>query len=399
MKIYLVGGAVRDKLLGIRIIDRDWVVVGSTYKEMIDFGFIPVGNSFPVFIHPITKEEYALARKEKKKGKGYKGFTCYFSKYITLKEDLYRRDITINAIALDSSGKYYDPFGGINDLNNRIIRHVSKFFMDDPLRVLRVAKFYSRFYKFNFHISDKTLVFMKNISNSNELLYLSPERIWLETKEIIKNYNLFFYFYILNKCNALKKIYPELFQLYFNKKFLNYFILLSNYLLINKFNIKINFICLCFFFNDTILSSNFFIYNKYIINSVFFFCKRLCIPKKFFNFYKIIYKCLKKIFFYKKKNITNLFLYILYTLNVWRNNSNIYFFLNIINILNIFPLVFNKNIFFLIKKYILDIFYITKNIKNKYLINLGFSGIEISKKLFYFRYKKIYFFLKKINLY
>ncbi len=394
MKFYLVGGAVRNKLLGLKVRDKDWVVIGSTYKEMINLGFIPIGNNFPVFIHPITKDEYALARKEKKKGIGYKGFSCNFSKNITLEEDLYRRDITINAIALDNLGKYYDPFGGINDINNRIIRHISIFFIDDPLRVLRIAKFYSQFYNFKFYIFYKTLKLMNKISNSGELLYLTSERIWLETEKVIKNCNLFLYFKILYKCNALNIIYPELNILFNNNKLLYYFYLLSNNLIFYKFSIEVKFICLCFFFNKTILSKKYFLYKNFIIDIIYTFCKRLSIPKKFFNLFKIIYNCFIKIYFFNKNNITDLFINILYTLDVWRKPNNIYIFINIIKNIKLLP-IYNKKIFLILYKYILDILYITKNIKCKYLINLGYSGINISKKLFNLRYKKIYFFINK----
>jgi len=141
MKIYLVGGAVRDKILGIPVSDKDYLVVGSSPKEMVKLGFKPIGKDFPVFLHPKTKEEYALARTERKVGKGYHGFKFYTSPDVTLEEDLRRRDITINAIAEDEDGNIYDPFNGVNDIKNKIIRHVSDAFIEDPLRVLRVARF------------------------------------------------------------------------------------------------------------------------------------------------------------------------------------------------------------------------------------------------------------------
>ena len=177
---YLVGGAVRDDLLGITVTDRDFVVVGSSVEQMIAQGFIPVGRDFPVFLHPRTKEEYALARTERKAGRGHQGFTFHAEPSVTLEEDLERRDLTINAIAKSTEGELIDPFNGISDLNKKVLRHVSEAFVEDPLRVLRVCRFAS---KLEFDIDPKTLDLMVNIVNSGELSHLSPERIW---SEIIK---------------------------------------------------------------------------------------------------------------------------------------------------------------------------------------------------------------------
>jgi tRNA nucleotidyltransferase (CCA-adding enzyme) len=180
MEIYLVGGAVRDKLLGKPGKDSDWVVVGSTPQEMEEQNFKPVGKDFPVFLHPETKEEYALARTERKSGKGYKGFTFHTSADITLEEDLARRDLTINAIAEDHSGKLIDPFNGKQDIEDKILRHVSPAFVEDPLRVLRVARFAARF---GFRIAPETMSLMKEISESGELDALVPERVWNELEQ------------------------------------------------------------------------------------------------------------------------------------------------------------------------------------------------------------------------
>lgn len=174
---YLVGGAVRDELLGIPATDRDFVVVGATVEEMIKQGFIPVGRDFPVFLHPHTKEEYALARTERKAGQGHQGFTFHATPSVTLNEDLGRRDLTINAIAKSIDGELIDPFNGISDLNEKVLRHVSDAFVEDPLRVLRVCRFTS---KLDFDIHPETLDLMIDIVNSGELGHLSPERIWNE---------------------------------------------------------------------------------------------------------------------------------------------------------------------------------------------------------------------------
>lgn len=206
MKIYKVGGAIRDKLLGLSPKDNDYVVVGATIEEMLAMGYIPIGRDFPVFLHPITKEEYALARTEKKSGIGYKNFKFYTNKNVTLFEDLKRRDITINAIAEDNEGNLYDPFGGIKDLEHKIIHHISKAFNEDPLRVIRVARFSA---KYDFNIAHDTLALMKQISRTpNELESISTERIYIELNKIIANDYLTF-FNILNECNALDKIFSE----------------------------------------------------------------------------------------------------------------------------------------------------------------------------------------------
>jgi len=177
-RIYQVGGSVRDELLGLPVHDRDWVVVGATPEEMQQEGFIPVGKDFPVFLHPVSKEEYALARTERKSGKGYKGFTVYANPEVKLEEDLARRDLTINAMAKDDKGQLIDPYGGLDDLQKGILRHVSDAFVEDPLRVLRVARFKARFPHFS--IAKETLCLMKEITQSGELYDLVPERIWQE---------------------------------------------------------------------------------------------------------------------------------------------------------------------------------------------------------------------------
>ena len=177
MKAYIVGGAVRDELLGLPVKDRDWVVVGSTPEEMVAKGFKPVGKDFPVFLHPQTKEEYALARTERKSGRGYKGFTVHAAPDVTLEDDLRRRDLTINAIAKDDNGKLIDPFGGQEDLRQGVLRHVSDAFAEDPVRILRVARFAARF---NFLVHKTTAALMRKMVASGETDHLVPERVWQE---------------------------------------------------------------------------------------------------------------------------------------------------------------------------------------------------------------------------
>ena len=209
MQEYLVGGAVRDQLLKIEGADRDHVVVGSTPQEMLSLGFTQVGNDFPVFIHPKTGEEYALARTEKKQGHGYTGFICSFGKDVTLEEDLLRRDLTINAMAMDKSGQIIDPYGGLIDLNNRVLRHISPSFKEDPLRVLRVARFAAKLHYLGFYVADETLLLMQEMTQSGELSSLTPERVWIETQKALNTSDPHIFFIILKKVGALKVIFPE----------------------------------------------------------------------------------------------------------------------------------------------------------------------------------------------
>lgn len=210
MQIYLVGGAVRDSLLHLPIKDKDWVVVGSTPTELIGMGYSQVGADFPVFLHPKTKEEYALARTERKSGSGYQGFNCDFNPDITLEEDLLRRDLTINAMAQDASGTIYDPYNGQQDINNKTLRHVSSAFLEDPLRVLRVARFAARFSHLGFTIAEETIELMHDIANSGELALLTPERVWQETERALSESQPWVFFQSLRQCDALKIIFPEL---------------------------------------------------------------------------------------------------------------------------------------------------------------------------------------------
>lgn len=209
MEKYLVGGAVRDSLLQIPIKERDWVVVGATTQEMLNAGYQQVGKDFPVFLHPENHEEYALARIEQKSNHGgYTGFTCYASPGITLEEDLRRRDLTINAIALDEQGNFIDPYQGQLDMQRRLLRHVSDRFIEDPLRVLRVARFAAFFVNFNFRIAPETLILMQQMTD--ELPLLSPERVWKETAKALATSNPQVYFQVLHDCGALRAIFPEI---------------------------------------------------------------------------------------------------------------------------------------------------------------------------------------------
>jgi tRNA nucleotidyltransferase/poly(A) polymerase len=207
LKIYLVGGYVRDKLLGIEGSDRDYVVVGSSQREMFKQKFVKVGKGFPVYLHPETREEYTLARKDKKIGKGYKGF--YFeTRGVSLRDDLLRRDFTINAMALSKTGDLIDPFGGEKDLKNKVFRHVSTAFTEDPLRVLRLARFKSRFEDFT--IAPETVELIHKIHESGELQSLTPERIFLEISKSIKQGKIYVFFQTLKDLGVLHSIFPEI---------------------------------------------------------------------------------------------------------------------------------------------------------------------------------------------
>jgi tRNA nucleotidyltransferase (CCA-adding enzyme) len=209
METYLVGGAVRDKLLGIAVRDRDWVVVGATEQAMLDQGYLRIGKDFPVFLHPQTQEEYALARMESKEGHGYKGFRVEFSPSVTLEEDLLRRDLTINAIAEASDGSLIDPYNGQQDIQQRVLRHVSSAFSEDPLRVLRVARFAARYAHLGFSIAAETLQLMADIVKQGELRHLVSERIWQEFESALKEASPSVFVSTLRECGALKVILPE----------------------------------------------------------------------------------------------------------------------------------------------------------------------------------------------
>jgi len=209
MQVYKVGGAVRDRLLGLPVTDIDRVVVGATTEEMLAKGFRPVGADFPVFLHPKTGEEYALARTERKSGRGYGGFTFYASPEVTLEEDLIRRDLTINAMAEDDQLNLTDPYHGQRDLEARILRHVSPAFAEDPLRVLRVARFAARYAGLGFTVADETMDLMRQLSQSGELQALTAERSWKEISRALMEDHPQVFIQVLRDCGALKELIPE----------------------------------------------------------------------------------------------------------------------------------------------------------------------------------------------
>ncbi|MBL6750388.1 MAG: multifunctional CCA addition/repair protein [Nevskia sp.] len=216
MKRYLVGGAVRDALLGLPVVERDWVVVGATPEQMLAAGYRPVGKDFPVFLHPHTREEHALARTERKTGSGYRGFAVHTGEDVTLEQDLYRRDLTINAIAQDEQGQLIDPHGGLRDLAARVLRHVSPAFAEDPVRILRVARFAARLAPLGFGVAAETLQLMRRMVEAGEADHLVPERVWKETERALlgaadsgPDYRPGVYFETLQECGALARVMPE----------------------------------------------------------------------------------------------------------------------------------------------------------------------------------------------
>lgn len=210
MQIYLVGGAVRDQLLGLPIKERDWVVVGSTPEEMLKQGFQQVGKDFPVFLHPDTKEEYALARRERKTAQGYYGFTCEVDSTVSLEDDLRRRDLTVNAMAMDPQGRLIDPYHGQQDLQERRLRHVSDAFIEDPVRVLRLARFKARFHHLGFQIAPETRALVYQMVTSTELTQLVPERVWQELECSLDELHPEQFIWTLRETGALREIFPEL---------------------------------------------------------------------------------------------------------------------------------------------------------------------------------------------
>ena len=210
LNIYLVGGAVRDQLLKREVIERDYLVVGSTVDEMLSLGFTQVGKDFPVFLHPQTKAEYALARTEKKAGQGYTGFICYAAPDVTIEEDLLRRDLTVNAMALADNGDLIDPYNGQQDLNNKVLRHVSSAFVEDPLRVLRVARFAARYHSYGFTVAQETMALMQDIAASGELQALSAERVFKELQRSLEEDHPDIFIQVLKDCGALAILLPEI---------------------------------------------------------------------------------------------------------------------------------------------------------------------------------------------
>lgn len=320
MKVYLVGGAVRNQLLDLPVSDYDWVVVGAEPCDLLKLGFKKVGKDFPVFLHPKTKEEYALARIEKKIKNGHNGFFCYFNSSITIEEDLYRRDLTINAIAISSNGVVIDPFNGCHDIKNRILRHVSYAFTEDPLRILRIARFFSQFSNKGFIIAHETEILIKKMVKNQELKTISSERIWKETKKALCSFSPDIYFNILYQFGALFILIPEMFfesffiNDFFKKEFKKYpFLILKETVKLTK-DISVRFSAFCCDIANNLNNINkklFFIKNKFnselVVNKI---CDRLSVPNKLKELAVLsilFYQEIQKISHLEPKSIVNLF--------------------------------------------------------------------------------------------
>jgi len=324
MKIYLVGGAIRDRLLGIDVKDKDWVVVGTTVDAMKKKGFISVGKHFPVFIHPNTGEEYALARTEKKQGHGYTEFDFHAEPTVSLQTDLKRRDLTINAIAEAENGELIDPFGGIDDIKNKILRHVSTAFREDPLRLLRVARFAARFKNLGFTIHDNTKQLMKDIVESGEVHYLVSERIWQETETALKEPSPITYFKVLSETGALNILMPDMSSDIVCYGTTSYRSLVMATSKTN--NTVIRFVCAILSWNDNSkLSHN-------TLDKVDKLCTSLKVPNKYSQLAKLTATffdtwCLLN------KNTTEATLYFLESVDAFRRKERFFQLLNIYDIL------------------------------------------------------------------
>lgn len=409
MKVYLVGGAVRDSLLNLPIKDRDWVVVGGTKEILLKKKFQQVGKDFPVFLHPETHEEYALARKERKSGRGYTGFHTEFDSDVTLEEDLIRRDLTINAIAKDEYGNYIDPFQGKKDLELRLLRHISDSFMEDPLRVLRTARFAASLVHLGFHIDNKTMILMSKMVKKNELLYLTKNRIWNETEKAFKTSNPHVYFQVLHACQALYSIFPEIFFLYernrfssplfknlYNSCFLS--MGLSKIRILTK-DISIQFSYLCQFLpQKTEFSSTKKNYDEYAAALVKRLCNRFNVPLNIRELAVLnagFYVFLNSIHHQSSKNIIDMFSKI----DAWRKPDRIYK-LSFLSDFNLFHHNQNKTFNFKLKTgFLKKCFFIIKDISVKKILNRGFKGYNIRNELNKLRVKKLELWRMKKNIF
>ncbi|HXK00474.1 MAG TPA: tRNA CCA-pyrophosphorylase, partial [Buchnera sp. (in: enterobacteria)] len=388
----LVGGAVRDKLLNLSIKDKDWVVVGGKPEILLRKGYKQVGKGFPVFIDPKTHEEYALARIEKKLGVGYHGFKINYSSRITLEEDLIRRDLTINAIAQDKYGNYIDPCNGKKDLKLGILRHISGSFKEDPLRVLRVARFAATFTYLGFRIAKKTMLFMSEIVNNKELSYLNNERVWKETEKALITPHPHVYFQVLRDCHALSVLFPEIDRLYSiispicidnhmmnMSKFL--FVALAKVSTMSK-EIDVRFSCLCQFlsvsFSFLYYEKKYEFYNDLSVSLIKKLCKRLHVPSYiqdlaifisgFNNFlYSIIFQTTESIVLFFDR------------IDAWRKPERIKKLAILINIyadyLSSVSQILSPG------EYLKKIFSIAQSVSIKSIVQSGYTGIEIKIEL------------------
>lgn len=392
MKKYLVGGAVRDFLLKLPIKEKDWVVTGSSPQEMLDIGYEQVGKDFPVFLHPKNHEEYALARTESKSGPGYTGFICHTEPSVTIEEDLYRRDLTINAMAYDMHGNLLDPYNGQRDIKLRLLRHVSDAFHEDPLRVLRVARFAARFKNIGFTIAPETLKLMTHMTH--ELHTISIERIWMETKKALATDNPQIYFQVLHQCGSLKILFPELDILFsvsnfkkqnpINSTLGDYTMQKLHHIACLNSNLLTRFSVLCSdlgeIINLPIQLTNHFnldVSNSSIINN---FCNRLKIPHNFHKLATItsIYNnYLYDMTILSPKKIITIF----DAFNCWRQPKNIDQIVSI-NQANLLTNLNNLDYLNTQEKFLRTAFKVTMQVKVNDIIQDGFTGSNISTELY-----------------
>jgi len=397
MKKYIVGGAIRDLLLNIPMQERDWLVVGATPNEMINAGYKKVGKDFPVFLHPNNREEYALARTERKSGNGYTGFTCYTSPDITLEEDLHRRDLTINAIACDQNGNFIDPYKGQEDIKKRLLRHVSEAFIEDPLRVLRVARFAAKFFHLKFRIVPETMYLMKNMIN--ELKFISPERIWKETERALITNNPQIYFKVLRECGALKIIFPEIDSLFYIQTTINKLhskidsglhtlITLTTAARLSD-DIAVRFSTLCHDLGkDKKLSPIYYAHGTLGLKLVEKLCKRIKVPNYICDIAKIVTKY-HYLIHNAEKLSPNKLIKLFNVIDVWRKPERLEQV--IIASQSDANACINFDYSYFQGNFIREAYRIISLINNKKIIEDGFTGISISKEL----YNRRKFLLKK----
>ncbi len=327
MKIYLVGGSVRDFLLSRKSDEKDWVVIDSSIEEMLSLGYIQVGKNFPVFLHPKTKEEYSLARIDKKTSIGHKGFTFDTSKHITIEEDLQRRDLTINAMAMDENGNIIDPTNGKKDLENRILRHINNAYKEDPLRLFRTARFYTQLSDKSFYICDQTYQEMRNIVNTNtyipsldkyisEVESLPKERIWKESQKALSTQNSYLYFEALYKCSALSKMLNK-YSSVFNSDFKP--ILLKSESIKNSSNRSLNISAMILDLAQWSLGNMLFNTDEHVAKKCFIYIENIFgIPKVYIEKFNFIYEWIKnldKINTFSPKDLIDF----LVSISLWRN--------------------------------------------------------------------------------
>ncbi|CAD83587.1 tRNA nucleotidyltransferase [Candidatus Blochmanniella floridana] len=392
MKKYLVGGAVRDSLLNLPITEKDWVITGSSAQEMLSIGYEQVGKDFPVFLHPKSHEEYALARTERKLGSGYTGFICHTEPSITIEEDLYRRDLTINAMAYDMNGNLLDPYNGQKDIQLRLLRHVSNAFYEDPLRVLRVARFAAKLKNIGFTIAIETFEIMTHMIH--ELKSLSPERVWMETKKALITDNPQVYFQVLKKCGALKILFPELDILFTIPQCTTHHSNLMN--LGNQTMTRLsNISCLS---NDlairyAILCCNLgsemnprkqplkqLTQKKPQISIINNLCNRLKVPNNILKLTKIVFMYYHDLYDVTKLS-SEMIMTIFQAFDCWRTPTRIELIIKI-NQSQLLGSKFHINYLFFQSTLLRTAFNETTQIKANDIINSGFSGINISQELY-----------------